>query len=164
MVKEECFRLADRLVMSHLHLADALEEVQLETATIGSVFEHFLSAHAMLSLAKKDITTEEYNEAKSKFIDPFKAQINERKIPPASQISEAQERYLVWILDKFAECECGEPEEIQLKIPIAKSDVVEASLKNAGYDVGTDAYYADPDKYVSVIVRATKELELRRGG
>ncbi len=67
----------------------------------------------------------------------------------------------------LTECECGPGQEMKgvtLKIPIEKSEIVESTLKKAGYDVGTDAYYADPNKFVSVIVRPTKELELRSGG
>lgn len=70
-------------------------------------------------------------------------------------------------IDELVACECGpgkELKEVQLKIPIMISKTVEDALEKSGYDVGTDAYYADPERFVSVIVRPTKELELRSGG
>lgn len=68
------------------------------------------------------------------------------------------------LVDVISECECGpgtEMDEVQLKVPIDQDDQVLKVLGEAGYDVGTDAYYAD-DKFVTVVVRPGQST-LRKG-
>lgn len=47
--------------------------------------------------------------------------------------------------------------ELQFKTPIDRSEDMVAGLQLQGYDAGTDAFYEDPDNYVTVIVRTHSE-------
>jgi hypothetical protein len=57
------------------------------------------------------------------------------------------------LFDDFIECECQLQEEVQLKLPVEHEHKVVSTLKEAGFDVGTDAYYEDPEHFMTLIVR-----------
>lgn len=52
--------------------------------------------------------------------------------------------------------------EIQFKVPISAGEDIVRKLKQYGYDVGTDAYYADPQNYYTLIVRVTDPFGLAK--
>ena len=156
------------------NIADQVGELRIDTAkrelTEGIALSYLGEALLWLDQAKKEgfiSRVEEEELRKAGLNDLIKGSATDVTKLTTGHVSEIENRLTELALEKLAECECGpgqELKEIQLKIPIEKSNIVESTLEKAGYDVGTDAYYADPDKYVTVIVRPTKELELRSGG
>lgn len=54
-------------------------------------------------------------------------------------------------------------EDIVIKTPIEKEMPLVMALKDIlGIDAGTDAYYDDPDNFVSVIVRIPSKEDLQK--
>lgn len=52
--------------------------------------------------------------------------------------------------------------EIQFKVPLSAGEDIVRKLKQYGYDVGTDAYYADPQNYYTLIVRVADPFKIAK--
>lgn len=101
----------------------------------------------------KDMTISEFMEKKD-WGDLQEAEVLFRELDKKAEAA----------LNNLIKCECGEGtemDEVQLKVPIDQDDQVMKVLGEAGYDVGSDAFYEDPDRFVTVIVRPGKST-LRR--
>lgn len=169
MAKEDC----ERQAIGRLNLKDTFEthlrdHIHLHDPTLitalGKVRTNYIS-----NLRKDgELTAEEEAFYTTKMNDITLLMHEEKDVGAITgKVVDVKEKLLKDAIDKLVECECGpgqELKEVQLKIPIMISETVKKALEKSGYDVGTDAYYADPERFVTVIVRPTKELELRSGG
>jgi len=52
--------------------------------------------------------------------------------------------------------------EIQFKVPVSAGEEIVKKMKEYGYDVGTDAYYDDPQNFYTVIVRVSDPFKIAR--
>lgn len=171
MVKEECVDTA-RLLLDDFRDFDKLwrriVDLDRDDRDIGDLQATVISIDSFIEEIEPKLFGKHHKELTTKLKEigaVLKEEGKDDGVQKARvKLAQLFNDYGTIFTDIISDCECGEPEEIQLKVPIMISKTVEDALKQAGYDVGTDAYYADPDSYVSVIVRATKDLELRRGG